>query len=1324
MKKVHFVLMLLFVILFPIKNIGQNYRYISTTDGLSNRRVYSISQDVNGYIWFMTHSGIDRYDGRRFIHYRNPGKSNNLDFYANTEYLVTGSDGNLLCVSEDGYVFQYDVSCNDFIELVNPEILLRDINSKTEISHVYVDDGNRIWLSDKEKHYIFNSLDRSIVTLEGEYINGLSAICHVSENIYFFCAPNMVYKVLLEGNNLKILEKKSLEKYSVNPNCVYYHKDSDVLIIGTRKQGLCFYYPSKDSVFITKITNGDIRIMQLRPYDESTILVATDAAGVYAVHTADMSCKPYSVADYMSQNKLNSNIINDIYIDKDKRIWIANFPNGVTLLDNRLPGFDWIKHYVGNRNTLINNTVNRIIEDSDGDLWFATNNGISVYNRATRQWRSTLSSFNLSSNSENHVFMALCEVAPGEIWAAGYSSGLYKINKKTLESVRINPVELNGGIKSDKYASAIYTRGNKYVWSGGYYNLKRYDKNRNRFSVCPKITEINSIISYDDRSILVGSNEGLFVVNEESMSLKRINIDGLNSAVLSIIKKNDNIYLGTEDDGLLIYNINDYSVKRFNKDNSSFLSNNIYTILDAGDGFLLMTTENGIVKFNIYTGETQNWTKEMGLLSDNFNISSGVLTWDGKVWFGSTDGVIAFKSDVEIPDIKAGRMVFEDFRIEDVPVNLNEKHSPLSEPIDQTEKIVLNYNQNFFSVYVSTVDFDSPSNTYFKWQLQGYETAWKAFPRGLKLQYSNVPPGKYLLVVRSYLISTQKMQEERTIEIIINPPFWRTIWAYLIYLLVLGLIVNSLVRVYLLQKEKKETKDKINFYTNTAHDIRTPLTLIKTPIDDILNSDNLDESVRSKLKVASKGVNSLLGIVSNLIDFEKEYHYTELSLDRVNIDNFISVIVGDFLPYSIRHKQNLDFVSRTRGLQVYIDKTKVESMLKNIIGNSIKYTPEGGSILVSTYCDRKYFNISIKDTGIGIAKNELKHLFSKYFRGSNAVNAKISGSGVGLLYVKTLVKKHKGHIRVNSILNEGTEFVISLPLKIMGNKSEFDTSVSAESQIKMEKIKIGTETNFYVPGGRGNEVIMVVEDNDQLREYIVKTFSENYKVIGAENGRIAMDMIDDVNPDLIISDVMMPELGGIELCQAIKSNISTSHIPVILLTALADNENVINGLTIGADKYVTKPFDINILSLTVKNLLKTRMAFRKYLNSVTSENNDSELSDEENIANITPLDRTFISQIRDSIFRNMDNSDYTVDVLCSEIGMSRTSFYNKLKSLTGERPQDYVRNVRLNYAAELLKKGEYNVSEVAYMTGFRDSKYFREVFKKYYGVAPSQYIKK
>lgn len=1321
----HFVKILLLLLLFCLQMSGQNYRYISTADGLSNRRVYSITQDSTGYIWFMTHSGIDRYDGRRFKHFPNPGNNNNLDFYANTDYLTTDQSGRVYYLSEDGYIFKYSRCKEVFEKLVSPDLIREKTGISPHIYNVYFDGRSRIWMSGVSKHYIYDTSTGELKVLGGAYIDNVTAMCHLDKDTYCICVPNMVYKVQLKENNeLRILERRSLEKYGVNPNCVYYHKESDVLIIGTRKQGLCFYYPANDSVSLSNITNGDIRIMQLSKYDDSTILVATDAVGVYAVNTNDMSCYPYTVADYMSQNKLNSNIINDIFVDRDKRIWIANFPNGVTLLDNRLPGFDWIKHYTGNRNTLANNTVNRIIEDSDGDIWFATNNGISVYNRAYKTWRTALSSFNLSTNSENHVFMALCEVSPGEIWVAGYSSGMYVIDKATMKSRRINQMEYKGDIRSDKYVSAIFTSGGKYVWSGGYYNLKRYDKNSKNFRVCPQIDEVNCIIKYDDKSILVGSNEGLFIVNEETFTVRDVHIEGLNSAILSMVKKNEKIYIGTENNGLVIYDINDFSVKEYNKNNSSFLTDNIYTILDSGDGVLLMTTDNGIAKFNIYTGETHNWTKELGLISDNFNISSGTITWDGKAWFGSTDGVIAFNSDVTIPDFKASPLVFEDFRIDDQHASANELCEMSGKSINNTDRVVLSYDQNFFSVYVSTVDFDSPSNTYFKWQLQGYETAWKAFPRGLKLQYSNVPPGKYRLVVRSYLISSRIMQEERSIEIIIEPPYWQTPWAYVLYLIIAVLVFYTLIRIYWLQKEKKETRDKIDFYTNTAHDIRTPLTLVKTPIDDILNSDNVDDSVKDKLKVASKGVNSLLNIVSNLIDFEKEYHYSELDLSKCNIDSFVYSIVGQFISYAAKHKINIDFKSQTAGLYAYIDKAKVESMIKNIIGNSVKYTPDGGNIVVSIFTDKKFWNISIRDNGIGIAKDELKHLFSKYFRGSNAVNAKITGSGVGLLYVKTLVKKHKGRIKVESVLNEGTEFVLSLPLEIKGNKAEFigpDTEISEGLVPVVEKT--GEDSSRKSPN-KGAGKILVVEDNDQLRDYIITTFSGQYSVVGAENGRIAMDMIDEVNPDLIISDVMMPEMSGIELCKMIKSNINTSHIPVILLTALADNDNIIQGLTTGADEYVTKPFDINILSLTIKNLLRTRQSFRKFINSVSvNESNKENIDNEENAAKITPIDRIFISQVNDSIFKNMDNSEYTVDTLCAEIGMSRTSFYNKLKALTGESPQDYVRNIRLNHAVSLLKKGENNISEIAYMTGFRDAKYFREVFKKYYGVAPSQYLK-
>lgn len=1325
MQKVIRGLLTLLVLIAAQSINGHNYKYLNTNDGLSSRRVYSIVQDRQGYIWFLTHNGIDRYDGRNFVHYDNPGENVKLDSYANTAYMCVDDSGNLLYISQDGLINKYNYIKEDFDKLFSAEDIKLDSDKHADIYNVFVDNDNMIWLTSRDRHYILNSATHEVTALKGDFIKSLRTMCRIDDNTYYMCSSSDVYKVRKDGDEIRIIGSKSLKPLSIDPYCIYYYKPSNTVIIGTHRQGLCFYYPDEDYVHTTKISDADIRITKIRYYDENNILVATDAVGVYSIDPKDMSCHPYAVADYRSPNKMNGNVINDVYVDAMKRIWIANFPIGVTILDNRLPDYDWIMHYNGNSNSLVDNNVNRIIEDSEGDIWFATNNGISLYNRRTGRWRSVLSTFDEKSKFENHIFLTLCEVRPGEIWAGGFFSGLYSIDKRTMTCRRIKANEFKGNLIVNKYVNAIYTEDNRYVWSGGFYDLKRLDVIDRSFAICDGLKEINSIVSLNDDYLMVGTNYGLYKVSKKTLKYQKIDLGMSKCSVLSLLLLSDKLFVSVEDTGLIVYDMNTSNYVLYNKENSAFLTNNIYSLIDCKDGNIIAVTENSISKFYVASNTIHNWTKGMGLLSDQFNISSGLITSDSVVMVGSSEGVISFKSDVVIPNFKVKRLVFNSFKVFNEKVYAGEKDSPIEKDINEISSFNLSYKRNSFSMVVSTIDYDFPLNTVFRWRLEGHETAWNTSFTSDIIQYSDLKPGKYRLVVRSYSRELAQLVEERVFDITIDPPFWKTIWAYIIYVILFIAAVSLAIYLYLLRKDKEETRDKMNFFTNTAHDIRTPLTLIKTPIDDIINDSNVDSYVKEKLSVAAKGVNSVLRMVSNLIDFEKESNYGGLNLSFNNIDEFINTIMNGFMENVMSRNIKFTFESGTKGLSVNFDRAKLESIVKNIISNAVKYTPDNGSITVTTSIDKKNWYIQVRDTGIGIKKDELGKLFNMYFRGSNAINAKITGSGVGLLFTKKLVKKHKGRISVTSELDKGTEFTVSFPLNIKGNSVADAGNLSQLSDLEEVKVaNVAADKKNQVVSG--DYTILIVEDNDELRKYLADTFSASYRVEQAVNGIDAWNMLENVNPDLVISDVMMPEMDGKELCMKIKSNLSTSHIPVVLLTALSNNENIIQGLSLGADEYVTKPFDINILALTVKNLLRTRDAFRKFLNNITvSEDSTSGevLEREEEDAHITPLDRDFISKIKLSIENNMDNSDYTVDTLCSDVSMSRTSLYNKLKALTGESPQDYVRNIRLNHAAMLLKKGEYNITEVAYMTGFRDAKYFREVFKKYYGMTPSQYIK-
>lgn len=1329
MQKVRNLIFLLMFCIFSIYASANNYRYINTFDGLSSRRVYSIVQGRYGYVWFLTYSGIDRYDGRKFTNYKSTHKKRSLESYLNTDYLDTDNLDNLFYISQSGDIYEYDESIDDFSLLFNQYIKDSISGQRSLIENVYLDKDCFFLITDESSHYIFDYESRNLVKLNGDYIEDINTICSVASNLYYICSSDYIYKVQIKNQALKVLSKKDISSYSISPYSTYYHKEKKLLVIGTNRKGLYFYYPQSDS--LEQYKNdwvSDSKIVDIMRFDDSNLLIATDAAGVYQLDINTMCSVPYAVDDYQSSNKMNSNVINAIFVDDDKRVWIANFPGGITLVDSRLPSYDWIKHYNGNIESLVNDNVNRIMEDCDGDLWFATNNGLSLYKRSSKKWNSILSSFNFHDNYNNLVFLALCEVEPEIVWAAGYSSSVYRIDKRNMSVEEVNFSDFEGFSMSNKYVNTLYKSKSGYVWSGGLYNLKRLEIRKKRSQICADIKEVNCIVEYDDKNILVGTNTGVYLVNEETLDARELDIKENRFSVLGLLRKGNKLFIGTEGDGLIVYDIDLQKSFVYNKDNSALFTNNIYTIVDCSDDYIILTSENRIIKFDINSGSIYNWGRDMGLLSDGFNVSSGIRSSDGKIFLGTIDGVIAFMDDIEIPDFDVTPIILEKIDIQggDKYVDcLNGK------TINDVNSIDLNYKQNDFALSVTTVDFDSPSNTIFKWRLEGYETTWKESNRSFTMHYSDIHPGNYRLVIQTYQNGKNRLIEERILDINIKPPFWKTVWAYIAYVVLVIFVFYAFVRLYLLNKSKAETNEKISFYTNTAHDIRTPLTLIKTPIDDIVNRGDIDSDTKKKLSIAVKGVNSLLGIVNNLIDFEKESKYSDLDLKQHNLDGIILSVIDQYVGYAKERNIELVFNSSTRGLEVFVDKTKIESILKNLVGNSVKYTLDGGKITVSSYTDKKYWNISVKDTGIGIAKKEVKRLFNKYFRGSNAVNAKISGSGMGLLFVKTLVKKHRGHISVESELNKGTEFVVSVPMSINGKKAFVRDNVRKDviQDIISDINEVGR--TFTVPdfgaqsGNSKRETIMIVEDNDQLRDYLVDSLSDKYNVDSAANGFEAWEKLHVVNPDLIVSDVMMPEMDGNELCRKIKSEISTSHIPVILLTALNDNDSLLKGLDTGADKYLTKPFDMKVLLLTIKNLLYTRNAFKQFINGFVGhiDVDDNNLTEQENQAGITSIDRDFLSKVKEYIMRNIDNSDYTIDSLCADVSMSRTSFYNKLKGLTGETPQDYVKNIRLNYAASLIVKGEKSITEIAYMTGFRDAKYFREVFKKQFGVAPSQYTK-
>mgnify|MGYP001190215925 FL=1 len=560
-------------------------------------------------------------------------------------------------------------------------------------------------------------------------------------------------------------------------------------------------------------------------------------------------------------------------------------------------------------------------------------------------------------------------------------------------------------------------------------------------------------------------------------------------------------------------------------------------------------------------------------------------------------------------------------------------------------------------------------------------------------------------------------------KVIIAHPFWLSWWAILCYIPLVIWGFSFILRVINLRKQKNISDEKTQFFINTAHDIRTPLTMIKAPLEELLDEEPLTDNGITRTKAALRNVDSLLRLATNLINFERaDVYSSELSISEYELNTYLKDVCNSFSSYATIKHIDFTYESNFNYLNVWFDKEKMDSILKNIISNSLKYTAENGKVSVSVSDMNDFWKVVISDTGIGIPASEQRKLFKLHFRASNAINSKVTGSGIGLMLVGKLVRLHKGKIQIKSVEHQGTTVQIIFP---KNNKSTQEATSASSSKIQLQTPELTVPNVFsnvanteVVTAKKEMQRILIVEDNDELRSYLVSLLSPQYYVQACCNGREALVIVKEFWPELILSDVMMPEMQGDELCAAIKKDVETSHIPVLLLTALGDEKNILDGLTIGADEYIVKPFSVKLLKASIANLLSNRALLRqRYANLEI----DSEPVPSANGMN--SLDWKFISEVKKNIEKNIDNTDFCVDKLCELQGVSRTSLYSKLKALTGQSPTALIRVTRLKYAARLLKEGEHNIGEIADMSGFSETKYFREVFKKYYRMSPSTYAK-
>lgn len=1339
-----FIVSFIILCLCMPQTYAQIFKYIDMKDGLSSRRVLSICQDSQDYMWILTHKGIDRFDGKNFKHYSITKGGNNVNFFPNLNQLATDRDNRLWEAGKDGCVFVYDKMKDSFRNVFDLKSEYPQY-SDAPVTALCISEGEILMACGKDIVAYYADRD-SAACFAGVADTDISYITGAEEKgKYFIAAGKDIYRMCCTDGKMMTAENGTRGRLGII-DYIYYHRASGCLIVNTMAEGLYVYDTKTELLHNVGKVLTDVSINAIRTYGNtgSEVLIATDGDGVYRLDLKDMAFGRFLAEDYRRMNGMNGSIIKDLCIDRDGRIWSVIYPTGITVYTDRYQKYEWIRHSRENKNSLVDNRINAIMTDSEGDVWFATSNGISCYERSTGKWTGYLSAFSKDSGNNNHIFTSLCEYKPGEILAGGYMSGLYRIRKGNGRADYVVRISDKGEETPDKYVRSMIRDSEGIVWGGGFRSLRSYDERKDSTGIYPTAYPITCIREKDRTSLWIGTIDGLYVFRKEDRKMEKFRTEQETGCVNSICITRDKslTLVGTYGNGLYVIDNITGEVKHYTTDNCSLITNNIYSMVENKYGDIILGTENGISMFGLKEGMFTNWTGEQGLAAYNFNQGAAVNTGYGEIILGSNEGAIVMADSMKLPEKFSSHMILDNLSIMYRPVYPGEKDSPLKKLLDETSVLELDYDQNTFSISVSSVNYDNPSNIYYSWKLEGFFDGWSTPGEDGMIRYTNISPGEYKLRIRAILLDNNQLLEERSISIIINRPLWMTPWAIALYVACVLGAAFSLYRYKMIKKDRRISQEKINFFIHTAHDIRTPLTLIKAPLGEILKKEKLSEEGTMNINLALQNTDNLSELAGKLMNFQKEELYSpQVNVRKYELNAYLREYLMQFRSYAGQQDIRLEYKCDFERLEVWIDRNKMDSILRNLISNALKYTPKGGTVSVRAWHSRKCWNIDIEDTGIGIPKDDQKKLFKYMFRGYNATNQLITGSGIGMLLTWKLIRNHEGKISFTSQENAGTSFHLSFPIKSQkyiykdGTAAETGevpaqdgwayTLATQDSNI-MEEVK---ETKVTLPENAPH--ILIVEDNDVLRNFLMQSLGDTYHTTGAENGREAINIIRRMQPDLIISDVMMPVMNGHELCRAVKSNVATSHIPFVMLTALGEKKDIIDGLKTKADLYIVKPFDITLLKANISNVLENRDLIRKRLQELIAsfpkqkEENSGESADttKEDIPDmVSSLDEEFIRKVTELIREGLGNG-LNVDTLCAAVNMSRTSFYNKIKALTGEPPAELIRNIRMKEAALLLKSREYTVSEVSDKLGFADPKYFADTFKKYYGVPPRDYMK-
>jgi signal transduction histidine kinase/DNA-binding response OmpR family regulator/streptogramin lyase len=1345
------------------------FDHISVEQGLSHGNVNCILQDCQGFMWFGTEEGLNKYDGYKFTTYRHD-PDDSLSLKSNWITSLYEDRSGVLWISTLGAgLFRFDRDKEKFFNYKPSGLTAITIEQIVEFRY---GENDVLWVGG------YNGLFKIALA---------TSMCthypHTNQGTPY----NWVITMLVDSSGKVLIGSRDGGLHIFNPETeqyIHYRHDplnpsslssdkitslyldiSGTLWIGTDDGGLNKFDRDKKQFIRYKHEPDNPKSLssnQVWPIFEDRsgyLWVGTLVGGLnrFDRTTEQFTCYQQ---DPGQQNSLSDNSVISIYEDKSSVLWVGTYGGGLNKFDPNKSPFSKYTKKPGNPNSLCDNYITSVCESNyrgKNVIWIGTKNGLNKLDHRTGKFITYQHDPNNSKSIPSNLILSLFEDRSGILWIGTYD-GLIKFDRDKEQFTQYLHDPDDPGSLNCREIRCVFEDKYNVLWIGSQTDgLNKLNRETGQFTRVGQGKNTRQV--YEDKSgvLWVATWPGLRKLNRKSGELTTYwrNREASNYPELN---RNISIHESHYGADTALW-IGTYSgLNKFDRKSEKFINytvkdglpNDVINgILEDSYGNLWLSTNNGLSKFNPRTETFRNYDVNDGLLSNQFTPGAYFINKDGEMFFGSAKGLIAFYPDRLTDNPHIPEVVITDFKIFNEPVAINNEEGvensdvySLPKQISLLEKIELSYIENIFSFEFAALDYHSPQKNQYAYKMEGVDPDWVHTDASRRFAtYTNLDPGDYVFRVKGSNNDGLWNEEGKSINIIIIPPWWKTDLAYFIYILVLitsiagswrfqlkRIRINHQLEVEHLKSEKLEEMDQVKsrFFANISHEFRTPLTLILGPLQSILTRVR-DFTLSSDLKLVLRNATRLERLVNQLLDLSRlEASTLNLQVEQMDIVPLLRKIVLAFTSLADRKKIALKYKSKVKASSAYIDQDKIEKIMNNLLSNAFKFTPPEGKIVVQsgfTIPSSDFLEITVTNTGSTIPADKIDKIFDRFYQVEGSYTSDHEGTGIGLSLVKELIELHHGTISVRCS-GAKTVFTVRLPLshkhyaedEIIETMPQVEDFASREISEESLESDIHTDEPDQKTGQFSHQekpFILIIEDNNDMRYYIRDNLEDCYRIVEAVDGQQGCKLVLKENPDLIISDIMMPKMDGYQVCEKIKTNILTSHIPIILLTARAEMSDKLKGLETGADDYIPKPFGIEELKVRVKNLIEQRIKLRDRFNREA-------LLGTKDIS-YNPIDEKFLYQVIDIIQNQLDNPHFTVQMMSEAIGMSRMALHLKLKALTGQSPHSFVRLFRLKKAALLLKQKSVNVTEVAYEVGYKSPSHFTKAFQKQFGETPSHF---